>query len=142
AAFPSRIKQPQNRFPHNIAIACFAALTFTAPAQQPTAQPTNTTAEETLTTPSEELTDNDWQNMSASDRRQRWRQRTIRTYLPDGGNPSLADVQQYVDKFGEVTVFDPRYYLYKVTATAIPDTTGSVKLSGEVYPAHYLNGVA
>lgn len=120
-------------------LLCLASISTTS-AQ--TSEDTSSKRANTLTTPTEELTDNDWQTMSDNDRRQRWRRRTIETYLPDGGKPDLADVQNYTDKFGERIVYDPRYYLYKVTATPVPGTTGSVILSGEVYPANYREGIA
>lgn len=145
AAFPCSKKRHRIPVPYYIAITCFAALTITAVAQPTTSSSSSTpttTPGSTLTTPTEELTDNDWQTMSDNDRRQRWRRRTIASYLPDGAKPLLADVQEYTDKFGERIVYDPRYYLYKVTATPVPDTTGSVVLSGEVYPANYREGVA
>jgi cell wall-associated NlpC family hydrolase len=80
--------------------------------------------------------------MSQDERRQRRLRSTLSRYVRNGEKPSLADIQDYADKFGQFTVYDPRYYLYKVTATAAPNTTNSVILSGEVYPGHYRHGVA
>lgn len=122
------------------AVAMLAALLSLSCVNGTSAQSV-TTGEDISTTPTEELTDADWQQMSRQARRERWRQSLRSAYLEKGEKISLENVQRYADKFGHSTVYDQRYYKYDVTVSAVPGTTGSVTLSGEVYPAHYAVGV-
>lgn len=86
--------------------------------------------------------ENSEERQRRGERRQRWRQSVINRYVASGGKAELEDVQRYADIFGETTVYDPRYYHYKVKAEGVDGTTNSVRLSGEVYPQHYGHGVA
>lgn len=94
-----------------------------------------------VTTPTEALTDADWQSLNKDQRRNIYRRSIQRQYLGDSSQPAVDRIQDYVAKFATSTVYDPRYYLYKVKATPVANTTGSVALTGEVYPAHYKDGV-
>lgn len=118
-----------------IAAALLMLGTHAVPAQAPVS------GSDKSTTPTEELTDSDWQKMSRQDRRERWRQSLLSAYLQKGEKASLENVQRYADKFGQTIVYDPRYYKYNVTVSAVPDTTGSIILNGEVYPSNYAHGV-
>lgn len=87
------------------------------------------------------LSDDAWRALPREERRGRARRSMIARYEPDGATPTSARLQHYVDTFARLTVYDPRYYLYNVTATHVAGTTGSVELKGEVYPASYKHGI-
>lgn len=87
------------------------------------------------------LSDDGWRALSREQRRERARRAMIARYVPDGSQPSVDQLDRYVEKFGTITVYDPRHYLYEVRAEHVAGTTGSVRLMGEVYPHHYRHGV-
>lgn len=116
-----------------LALAGLIAIGHTATAQTAPADAT--------TTPSEELTDNDWRTMSREERRERGRRRALRNYEPDGRQPSLDRLDHYLAVFAKSTVYDPRYYRFDVKATHVEGTTGTVRLTGDAYHAHYKRGI-
>ena len=105
------------------------------------AAPRSFTHNEKGTTPTEELTDQDWQNMSSAERRARWRKSTMSRYLDGAEKADISRIQHYIDKFSAATVYDDRYYLFKVKATPVSGSQSDVDLAGEVYPAEYASGV-
>ncbi len=121
---------------------CLALATAFSPAPATAQQPTTTTqVADTQDTSTDFLSDDGWRSLSREQRHERSRRAMIARYIPDGSAPKVEDLDRYVEKFGAFTVYDPRYYLYKVTASHVPGTTGSVVLSGESYPHHYGAGV-
>ncbi len=123
------------------AVTLTLALCFTSAVN---AQPdtTTTASEDSAATATGWLADDEWRSLSREQRRERQRRDMVSRFVPHGTAPTVDDLDYYVEKFGAMTVYDPRYYLYKVKAQHVPGTTGSVQLTGEVYPAHYRHGVA
>lgn len=125
----------------NMAAGLAFALMFspaTVVAQEAT---TTTRAADGQDTSTDFLSDAGWRALSREQRRERARSAMIAQYVPDGGAPKVDDLDGYVEKFGALTVYDPRYYLYDVKATHVAGTTGSVVLSGEAYPHLYSQGI-
>lgn len=76
--------------------------------------------------------------------REEWRRRSRASYIArfePSGQPTVERINEYVDLFGRINVYDPRLYLFKVRAEHVPGTTRSVTLSGEVSVPQYAEGV-
>ncbi len=102
---------------------------------------TSTVAADPRDTSTDFLSDDDWRALPREERRARSRRSMIARFEPDGSSPTLERLPAYVAKFAELNVYDPRHYLYKVTASPVAGTTGSVILEGEVYPRNYKHGI-
>jgi len=101
---------------------------------------TATQAADAKDTSTDFLSDDAWRALSREERRARSRRSSIARFEPSG-QPTVDKLSQYVDRFAQMYVYDPRYFLYNVKAEHVPGTTGSVVLSGEVYPYHYKGGI-
>lgn len=92
------------------------------------------------TTATENLTPEEWRSLPQEERRARSRRNMITRYEPTG-KPTADKLSTYLERYASFNVYDPRYYLFKVSATPVEGTTGTVKLTGDVYPANYRGGV-
>jgi gamma-D-glutamyl-L-lysine dipeptidyl-peptidase len=76
------------------------------------------------------LSDDDWRRLPREARRQRSTARTVARYT-DGESTSSAKIAAYLDKYRQFNVYDPRLYLFKVSAEHIPGTDNELILKGE-----------
>ena len=74
-----------------------------------------------------------WEKLSRDQRREFWRKRTLMEYEPDG-NPTMENLDRYIDVFKDRTVFDDKVLVFDVNAE---NKAGTITLTGEVlFPNH------
>lgn len=99
-----------------------------------------TTAGDEVSTNTDFLSDDNWRRLPREERRKRSRASYIARFEPSG-NPTVDRLDEYVDRFGRINVYDSRLLLYRVRAEHVPGTTGTVILTGEVSVPQYARGI-
>jgi len=86
------------------------------------------------------LSDEQWRRLPREERRRRARASLLARFEPTGVvSPQRLD--QYIQRYRDINVYDTRLYLFRVTAHLEPGTTGTVRLRGEVNVPQYRSGV-
>ncbi|MBX7244926.1 MAG: C40 family peptidase [Candidatus Sumerlaeaceae bacterium] len=133
-------------YPRNIVLCLIAVSLFAAApsvlAQPAGSQPTqeSTRMSDAASTNTDFLSDPDFRQLSREERRRRGQASYIARFEPTG-KPSVEKLNDYMEKFVEINVFDPRLFVCKLTAERVPDTTGSVILRGEVSAPQFKSGI-
>lgn len=100
----------------------------------------NTADDEAVTTTTDFLSDEDWMKLPEETRKKRLRRHRLSRYELSG-NGDISKLNEYIDKFAKFNIYDPRLFIYNVQATAVPNTTDTIELKGEVLLEHYKLGL-
>lgn len=135
---------------HSHRMACFGrtgvavialAIATAASAQAPRgADGERPEAREGASTSTDFLSSREWRRLPHEERRKRSRASYIAKYEPDG-KPKHEKLEQYVARYADLSIYDPRLFVYNVQAKAQPDSITSVVLIGEVSLAHLKRGL-
>lgn len=87
------------------------------------------------------LSDEQWRRLPREERHRRSRASYTVRFEPSGAAPSLERLAQYVERYAEINIFDRRLSVFNVEARAVPGTTGTIELQGEVNVSRFSRGI-
>ncbi|MCX7625653.1 MAG: C40 family peptidase [Candidatus Sumerlaeaceae bacterium] len=86
------------------------------------------------------LSDDQWRQLPRQERQGRFR-RAFLSRLEPAGQPAAERLEQYIQRYKDIVVFDNRLGVFNVRAALLDKTSWTVQLQGEVSLAQYAQGL-